>query len=114
MNAIRTKSGRVSMRAIRAVVQQIVDQWHPEKVILFGSHAYGKPTVDSDVDLLVIMPVTEDRGILTGRIRAGLRPGFGIDLLVRSPETARERAKIDGTVIADAFRRGLVLYETGY
>ena len=43
------------MRAIRDVVKQIAEQFKPEKIILFGSYAYGKPRPESDVDLLVIM-----------------------------------------------------------
>ena len=46
---------RVSVRDIRAVVKQIATQFNPEKVILFGSYAYGNPKPESDVDLLVVM-----------------------------------------------------------
>jgi len=46
---------RIPMRAIRAVAKQIADTFHPDKIILFGSYAYGKPRPESDVDLLVIM-----------------------------------------------------------
>jgi len=74
------------MKAIRAVVDQIVARWHPEKVILFGSHAYGTPTPDSDVDLLIIMPVEGNRWVLTGEILAEMRAGFPVDLIVRTPE----------------------------
>lgn len=41
---------------IRRMVGQIVDLFHPERVVLFGCHAYGRPTADSDVDVLVVMP----------------------------------------------------------
>ena len=41
---------------IRRYARAIADEFHPEKIILFGSHAYGTPNEDSDVDLLVIMP----------------------------------------------------------
>jgi predicted nucleotidyltransferase len=46
---------------IREIVQQIVERFRPQKVILFGSYAQGKPTKDSDVDLLVIMETNEQR-----------------------------------------------------
>jgi predicted nucleotidyltransferase len=42
---------RIPMRAIRAVAKQIADTFHPDKIILFGSYAYGKPCPESDVDL---------------------------------------------------------------
>lgn len=46
---------RIPMRAIRAVVKQIAEKFQPEKIVLFGSYAYGKPKPESDVDLLVVM-----------------------------------------------------------
>ena len=50
---------RISFEAIRKVIEPIVAQFHHEKVILFGSHAYGESTKDSDVDLLVVMETGE-------------------------------------------------------
>lgn len=46
----------IAMRDILEVSGRIAADFHPQKIILFGSHAYGRPTRDSDVDLLVIMP----------------------------------------------------------
>jgi hypothetical protein len=47
-------------REIRDLCHQITREFNPDKIILFGSHAHGKPQWDSDVDLLVIMPFKED------------------------------------------------------
>jgi predicted nucleotidyltransferase len=52
----------IDLAAIRAFCNRVVREFHPEKIILFGSYAYGKPTADSDVDLLVILPRTRQRG----------------------------------------------------
>lgn len=49
---------------IQEIKNRIVSGVHPEKIILFGSYAYGTPTKDSDVDLLVIMPSDEPMTIL--------------------------------------------------
>jgi uncharacterized protein len=49
----------VTLQAIQKIVQQIVERFRPQKVILFGSYAQGKPTPDSDVDLLVVMETNE-------------------------------------------------------
>ena len=46
----------IPLRVIRAFARQVAAQFHPEKIILFGSHAYGQPHEGSDVDILVIMP----------------------------------------------------------
>ena len=49
------KRKRIPMKTIRAIVNHIAEKFDPEQIILFGSHAYGKPTAWSDVDLLVVM-----------------------------------------------------------
>jgi len=101
------------MKAIRAVVAQIVERWHPEKIILFGSHAYGKPNADSDVDLLVIMPVEGNRAHLTGEIRAAIHVLFPIDLIVRTPEWIESRLAIDDLIVKEWLQAGCVLHESG-
>jgi predicted nucleotidyltransferase len=70
------------------VVAMIVREFQPERIILFGSYAYGRPILDSDVDLMVIMdtparPVDQAAAI---RERLELKPSFPLDLLVRTPE----------------------------
>ena len=49
------KRKRIPMKTIRAIADHIAEKFDPEEIILFGSHAYGKPTAWSDVDLLVVM-----------------------------------------------------------
>ena len=49
------KRKRIPMRTIRAIAKHIAEKFNPEEIILFGSHAYGKPTAWSDVDLLVVI-----------------------------------------------------------
>jgi predicted nucleotidyltransferase len=80
----RLPSGRVPRVAIRKYVRQIVEKFHPDKVILFGSHAYGKPDADSDVDLLVIMPAKNELTMM-GRIGQAIWPPFAVDVVVRTP-----------------------------
>src|SRR5437764_13689000 len=82
----------VPMRVIRRYARQIAERFHPEKIILFGSYAYGTPNADSDVDLLVIMP-TRDRHSLAVKIRMALDAPFPMDLLIRTPYTMRWRLK---------------------
>src|SRR6266571_7050671 len=76
----------VPMSAIRRYARAIAERFQPEKIILFGSYAYGTPTPDSDVDLLVVMP-TNNQIEQSGRIDQtledeGITPGFFMDLLV--------------------------------
>ena len=49
------RAGRIPMKTIRGIAQHIAQQFNPEQIILFGSHAYCRPTAESDVDLLVVM-----------------------------------------------------------
>lgn len=46
----------IPMKVIRRFARQVAERFDPEKIILFGSYAYGTPHADSDVDILVIMP----------------------------------------------------------
>jgi predicted nucleotidyltransferase len=75
----------VTRGQIREYATEIAREFRPRRIILFGSYAYGKPTRDSDVDLLVIMP-HKGRGVEKAiEIRLKLRAPFPMDLMVRSP-----------------------------
>jgi len=73
------------MRQIRELVGRIAREFKPRRIILFGSHAYGKPTPDSDVDLLVIMPCRGRTLDKEFEIRQAIRAPFPLDVLVRTP-----------------------------
>jgi predicted nucleotidyltransferase len=57
--ASKANRAGVPLSAIRRFARQVAERFQPEKIILFGSHAYGTPNADSDVDMLVVMPVSE-------------------------------------------------------
>ncbi|HKA05816.1 MAG TPA: nucleotidyltransferase domain-containing protein, partial [Gemmataceae bacterium] len=76
------------MRAIRQFAREVAERFRPEKIILFGSHAYGTPNVDSDVDILVVMPCRNEISQAT-RIRLAVESRFSMDLLVRAPDDLR-------------------------
>ena len=101
----------VTMRKIRAVGQQIGRRFHPQRVILFGSYAYGRPTEDSDVDLLVVMPVQGSTIDQSVNIRMAVRPPFPMDLLVRTPEKIQERRDMGDPFVRTILDDGKVLYE---
>jgi predicted nucleotidyltransferase len=102
----------VTDELLRKVTERIVDALAPEQVILFGSYAYGKPTPDSDVDLLVVMD-TPERSSRRRRAVSCLfreRP-FPMDIVVRTPtEVKQALARVD-PFIRDILRNGKVLYE---
>jgi uncharacterized protein len=96
---------------IKDLCRQIVENFQPEKVILFGSYAYGKPNADSDVDLLVVMPLKEKDTKKAIEILTRLKTTLPTDLLVRTPEQVRERIEMGDFFMQEIVERGKVLYE---
>ena|SRR5438552_11389939 len=106
----RLPSGRVPRSAIRKYVGQIVEKFHPDKVILFGSHAYGKPDEGSDVDLLVVMPAKNELTMM-GRIDQAIWPPFPVDLLVCTPENLAKRLSWNDWFLKEVVEKGIVVYD---
>ena len=103
----------VRPQQIRELVDKIVRQFHPEPVILFGSYAYGKPTEDSDVDILVVMPLNGKRAAAqAAEIRGAVHGGFGLDLLVTPGERLRRRIADGDLLLKDIVDKGKTLYES--
>jgi len=103
---------RVSMRTIQALKEQIVKAFHPEQIILFGSHAYGKPHAWSDVDLLVVMDAPEGELEKALEISKSLPPlPFSVDLIVRSRQVLEKRKKLGDWFLIDITEKGKILYE---
>ena len=101
----------VNRKNINALVGQIVEQFKPQQVILFGSYAYGKPTPDSDVDLLVVMPHKGPSSMQAAKIRKKVHAGFPMDLVVRSPAEIRKRLNVGDFFIREVIERGQPIYE---
>jgi len=99
------------MAFIRKLCKRIAEAYNPEKIILFGSHAHGNPTPESDVDLLVVMDY-EGRPIeQTLKIHRELDIITPVDVLVYSPKEVDERLQDGDMFIVDVMRRGKVMYE---
>lgn len=97
---------------LKEAVRKIVSEFNPEKIILFGSYAYGKPTPDSDVDLMVIMETKErphKRAVALRKILKNL--GIPKDIIVKTPDEFERFRDIVGTIIYPAAHKGRVLYE---
>jgi predicted nucleotidyltransferase len=102
----------VKRAQIRAFSEAVAREFHPRKVVLFGSYAYGHPTVASDVDLLVVMDRTRLRGErMSVRIRQAIPRDFPLDLLVRTPSDVAKRLRWGDPFIRELMNRGEVLYE---
>lgn len=105
------RRGTASEKAIRAMSALIARKFSPNLVILFGSYARGQASSDSDVDLLVVMPIEGSRRDTQIEIRMALRD-FKVpkDILVTTPEDYAWRKNFAGTIERPAAREGRVLY----
>jgi predicted nucleotidyltransferase len=98
------------MRVIRRYARAIAEEFRPDKIILFGSYAYGTPNEDSDVDLLVVMPAA-DQHAQAVRIRYRLSAPFPLDLIVRTPYQMKWRLEEGELFTTTIVTQGKVLYE---
>jgi predicted nucleotidyltransferase len=104
----------IDLNRVRSFCEAAGQRFRPQKIILFGSYAYGNPTVDSDVDLLVIMPRTRERGKrMSVRIRHAIPRDFPLDLLVRTPADVAKRLRWGDGFMQEIMQKGKVMYETG-
>jgi predicted nucleotidyltransferase len=98
-------------REIRLMVRRIVSRFHPDRIILFGSQARGDAGPDSDVDLLVVMPVEgskREKAVEIGVALHGIR--LPKDIIVTTPEEFEWRKEVAGTIERPAATEGRVLY----
>jgi predicted nucleotidyltransferase len=100
----------ISMPAIRRYARQIAERFKPDKIILFGSFAYGEPNEHSDVDLLVVMKCSNETSQAV-RIRTVFEAPFPLDLIVRTPKRLQRRIKEGNWFLRDVTEKGTVLYE---
>ena len=98
--------------AIAEMLRRIVARFDPDRIILFGSRARGTAGPDSDVDLLVILPLPGSRrakAVEIHRLLAGI--GLPKDIIVVTPEDVERFKDVPGTIIRAALHEGRVLYD---
>ena len=105
---------KATTREIKQLCEKIADEFRPEKIILFGSHAYGKPEWDSDVDLLIIMPFKGRPHRQAVNIRTRIEAPMSLDLLVRTPQEISRRLAMGDSFIREILERGKVVYEANH
>ncbi len=104
----------IRRRDIKKWCESVAREFRPRQIILFGSHAHGAPTDDSDVDVLIVMSLARGRREVrqAAEIRHRVPAPFPMDVIVRSPEQiARRLAHGDG-FISSVLRRGRMMYES--
>lgn len=98
---------------IQSILQKLITEYAPQKVILFGSHAYGAPGPDSDIDLLIIKETSErfiDRWVTVQRILTGTHRALPVETLVLTPQELEKRLAIGDQFIAEIVEKGKILY----
>jgi predicted nucleotidyltransferase len=105
------EGGLIPWDRIQAYCDAVGRAFRPSKIILFGSYAYGKPSPDSDVDLLIILPFQGNDVAKGIQIRARFDTPFPMDLVVRKPEFIARRQGERDMFIELVMAQGKVLYE---
>lgn len=105
------KRKRIPQEAIDQVVEQIVEKFKPQKIILFGSYARGNPRPESDVDMLVVMETLLKEAQQAIQICQQIEYRFGLDLIVHTPKYLTERVNMGDWFLRDVLKEGKVLYE---
>src|SRR5437764_14306065 len=100
----------IPRRLIRHFAHEVAERFQPDKIILFGSYAYGQPHADSDVDILVIMPARNELDQAV-RIRLTVDNHFPLDLLVRTPRNLSWRLAEGDSFLKEIVGKGKILYE---
>jgi predicted nucleotidyltransferase len=107
------KGNKEIKRTLKELVTKIKANYQPDKIILFGSCAYGNPTLDSDIDLLIIKRTKErpmDRRIRIRRMVSDTHRRIPFEPLVLTPQEIEKRLKIGDQFIKQIIEKGEILY----
>jgi predicted nucleotidyltransferase len=105
--------GKSRIEIINRMVEKIKREYQPEKIILFGSYAWGKSSKHSDIDLFIIKDTTArriDRAVEVRRILDDENAEFPLDVLVYTPSEIKRRLEIEDDFIKDIIDKGKILY----
>ena len=103
-----------AQETIKVAVSRLLSAVTPSKIILFGSYATGEPDEDSDLDLIVIQPHVENKGMEMVRLRNAIGGiGIGVDVLVYSQKDVDDWGHLPGTALYWALKEGVLMYEAG-
>jgi uncharacterized protein len=94
------------------ITQKLVLTMKPEQIILFGSYAYGEPTEDSDIDLLVIIAQSNEPRYRRARQAYKVLRGIGIpkDILVMTRAEVERKTNVASSLVNQVLTQGKILY----
>ncbi len=100
----------VALGEIKAFCRRLAAEYRPSRIVLFGSYAKGEPRPDSDVDLLVVMPLKGSGVSKAAEMIRKLSPSFAVDLVIRTPADVERRVAMNDFFLKEA-TSGKLLYE---
>lgn len=104
-------NAKITEQKIKEVTLKIADNFQPEKIILFGSFAWGEPNENSDVDLFIIKKTDLSTREVAREIDGSIFPRpFPMDIVVYKPEQVEERSRNNDFFIKDILTKGKILY----
>ncbi|MCZ6680984.1 MAG: nucleotidyltransferase domain-containing protein [Candidatus Poribacteria bacterium] len=106
-------ANKEARKVIQEILEKLLAGYTPQKVILFGSYAYGDPRPDSDIDLLIIKETSErfiDRWVTVRRVLSDPKRRIPLETLVLTPEEVSERLTIGDQFLAEIVEKGEVIY----
>ena len=101
----------IDEKSIQALRDRITTECSPERIILFGSYAYGNPISESDVDILVIVKHGDSGPKKAAELLRRINPRIPVDLVVRTVDEIKSRLQANDFFIAEILNHGRVLYE---
>ena len=101
----------VAVNEIESFCKKIAAEYRPSQIVLFGSYATGKARLDSDVDLLVVMPFKGSGVSKAAEIIRRFNPSFAVDLVIRTPADIKRRLAMNDFFLQEA-TQGKLLYES--
>ena len=101
----------VDAAAIQKISDEIAQRFQPERIILFGSYAYGSPNDDSDVDILVILSFEGSIKDKMFEIQKFIQSPFSMDLIVTTPPLLQRRLEMEDYFLQEITQKGRALYE---
>ena len=109
---MRIPAPKVTPELLRELARKIAEKFHPNRIILFGSHVWGNPGAESDVDLLVVMETARRPAQQSAEISMACRPRYlPMDIMVRTPAELEHRLRINDPFMRRIVEEGTVLYE---
>lgn len=99
------------LQKLKIITKKIVKNYAPEKIILFGSYAWGKTNKDSDFDLFIIKKGKKDFLTEQQKIRKIIDGEIAADILVHTQKEVDKRLKLGDFFFADIINKGKYLYE---